>query len=217
MDYKLHYDTLVKRAKNRQLKEYTEKHHIIPRCIGGNDEPENLVKLTPEEHYVAHQLLVKIFPDQIKLIFAAWMLTFDGHGKRLNNKQFGWLRRKMSIGISSINRANAKERTRKSGITQRGKKLSEEHKRKLSKAGMGRKNSPNTISKMSISAKLRPKENRAIMHASPEYREKLRLASKNKRWMIELATSKTSFVSLEEIDSYKIKGWILGRSLTRNV
>ena len=27
--------------------------------MGGTDDEENLVELTPEEHYVAHQLLVK--------------------------------------------------------------------------------------------------------------------------------------------------------------
>ena len=33
------------------------QHHIIPRHIGGTDEPSNLVKLTIEEHAEAHRLL----------------------------------------------------------------------------------------------------------------------------------------------------------------
>jgi len=33
------------------------KHHIIPRYMGGTDDPSNLVELTPAEHAEAHRLL----------------------------------------------------------------------------------------------------------------------------------------------------------------
>jgi len=33
------------------------KHHIIPRYLGGLDDPSNLVELTVEEHAEAHRLL----------------------------------------------------------------------------------------------------------------------------------------------------------------
>jgi hypothetical protein len=33
------------------------KHHIIPRYMGGTDDPANLVDLTPAEHAEAHRLL----------------------------------------------------------------------------------------------------------------------------------------------------------------
>lgn len=36
---------------------YTHKHHIIPRHMGGSDDPSNLVELTIEEHAEAHRLL----------------------------------------------------------------------------------------------------------------------------------------------------------------
>ena len=67
----MHYGRLIERAKTRQLTGYVEKHHVVPKCIGGTDEKSNLVKLTPEEHYVAHQLLVKIYPDNDSLVYAA--------------------------------------------------------------------------------------------------------------------------------------------------
>ena len=57
MNYKKIYENLMSRAKNRSiLQGYTEKHHIVPVCIGGDNDKENIVKLTPEEHYLAHQL-----------------------------------------------------------------------------------------------------------------------------------------------------------------
>jgi hypothetical protein len=71
---------------------YTEKHHIIPKCLGGSDEQSNLVNLTPEEHYIAHQLLVKIYPNSDSLVYAACMMIPN----RPNNKLYGWLRRKLS-------------------------------------------------------------------------------------------------------------------------
>ena len=61
MDYQKIYESIIARGKERVLiGEYTESHHIIPRCMGGSDNSDNLVDLTPEEHYVAHQLLIKI-------------------------------------------------------------------------------------------------------------------------------------------------------------
>lgn len=35
----------------------THTHHIIPRHIGGTDDPSNLVELTVEEHAEAHRIL----------------------------------------------------------------------------------------------------------------------------------------------------------------
>jgi hypothetical protein len=33
------------------------KHHIIPKHMGGTDDPENLIELTIEEHAEAHKVL----------------------------------------------------------------------------------------------------------------------------------------------------------------
>ena len=96
MNYKLIYENLINRAKPRILEEYTESHHVIPKCIGGTDEKDNLVDLTPEEHYLAHLLLVKIYPTETKLIYAANMMTVGTQYAKRNNKTFGWLRRKLN-------------------------------------------------------------------------------------------------------------------------
>lgn len=97
MNYKKIYDQLINRAKNRKTKGYSEKHHIIPRCVGGDNSEENLVRLTPEEHYVAHQLLIKIYPKHSGLIWAALQMTGHPNGKRSSNKLYGWLKRKYSL------------------------------------------------------------------------------------------------------------------------
>ena len=94
MDYKKHYDLLIKQARLKLVTGdpvYLENHHIIPKCIGGTDEPENLVYLLPEEHYIAHLLLVKIYPNESGLIYAAHMMA------NRNNKSYGWIKRKFAI------------------------------------------------------------------------------------------------------------------------
>jgi hypothetical protein len=99
MDYKKIYDSLIFRGKNRQLDDcYYEKHHIIPRCMGGDDSIDNLVKLTPEEHYLAHQLLVKIYPDNYSLVLAASMMIPN----RPSNKLYGWLKRRFAKSQSIL-------------------------------------------------------------------------------------------------------------------
>lgn len=102
MDYAQHYTLLIERARNRSLNEYTESHHIIPRCLNGTNDIPNLVKLTPEEHYIAHLLLVRIYPKNRQLIHAAVMMTVNGKGHNRNNKLYGWLRRQHSVSISEI-------------------------------------------------------------------------------------------------------------------
>jgi hypothetical protein len=40
-----------------------ERHHVIPKCMGGSNREENLVYLTAKEHFIAHKLLVRVHPD----------------------------------------------------------------------------------------------------------------------------------------------------------
>ena len=49
MNYALVYERLVCRAKGRVLSGYFEKHHVIPKCLGGLNEEGNIVRLTARE------------------------------------------------------------------------------------------------------------------------------------------------------------------------
>lgn len=102
MNYEKHYELLMLRGRARVKSKniHFERHHIQPRCMGGVDTKENIVLLTPEEHYVAHQLLVKIFPFQTGLVTAAVLMTTDRYGYRVNNKLFGWIRRRQAKNMA---------------------------------------------------------------------------------------------------------------------
>jgi hypothetical protein len=75
MNYSKLYTNLISKSKLREKVDgYTEKHHITPRCLGGGDEGNNIVTLTAREHFIAHCLLSKIYPNNSKIIFALWCM-----------------------------------------------------------------------------------------------------------------------------------------------
>lgn len=91
MNYKKIYDQLMTSRKclNRKkgLNIYYEAHHIKPKCFGGegdcrNTKHPNIVLLTPKEHYIAHLLLVSIYPDSPAMKKALWNMCNTGKEKR---------------------------------------------------------------------------------------------------------------------------------------
>lgn len=55
------YNIIIENRIKNPLKEgYKEKHHIIPKSLGGSNDKSNLVYLTAKEHYICHLLLVRI-------------------------------------------------------------------------------------------------------------------------------------------------------------
>jgi hypothetical protein len=122
MDYTNIYTKLVNRGQHRDLHPPFETHHILPKCLGGDDASTNLVRLTPEEHYTAHQLLAKIYPENKKLWFAAHMMTV-GLPKSRRNKAYGWVKRKLSASMQGA------------GNHMYGRKLTDERKQKSARVG----------------------------------------------------------------------------------
>lgn len=83
MDYEKIYKELVHQAKviNTDKTAYYEKHHILPRSMGGGDETENLVNLTPRQHFIAHRLLEKMTKGtnhHHKMLKAVYMMSQSG-------------------------------------------------------------------------------------------------------------------------------------------
>jgi hypothetical protein len=76
MNYEKIHDSLIQRAKIRNWTRksapcYVEKHHIVPKSLGGTNTEENLVFLTAKEHYLVHLLMTKFY-------------TGDAHSKMLH-------------------------------------------------------------------------------------------------------------------------------------
>jgi hypothetical protein len=74
MDYKLIYDRIIEGSIKREILGYSELHHIVPKCIGGNNNKENIARLTAKEHFVCHLLLCEIYPNNKSLKYAAFAM-----------------------------------------------------------------------------------------------------------------------------------------------
>jgi len=77
------YYQIIRRSQSRKrdsLLPY-EKHHIIPKSLGGSNDKENLTHLTPREHFLAHRLLAKMTTgrDNIKMVWAIHRMMYAGN------------------------------------------------------------------------------------------------------------------------------------------
>lgn len=145
MNYQKIYNQIIERAKNRQLEEYKEKHHILPKCLGGSNDKNNLVELTAREHFLCHMLLCEIHPNEIKLTQALWLMII-GKGRK-NHQQY-------KISSKTYERLKIKNSLiQKTKKPNKDKKHSQETKEKMSKSHIGLTPSIETKYKMSQSAK----------------------------------------------------------------
>ena len=150
MNYATHYDHLISRARGRILEGYRECHHVLPKCMGGGNERGNIVELTAEEHYLAHQLLVRIHRNNMSLVHAAvWMAR-----RCSGNKAYGWLRRKHAEVMAD--RMFGKRKTASTIAKLSAAKKGKAHPRnpewqsKIDAANRGRKHSDESRAKMSV-------------------------------------------------------------------
>ncbi len=189
MEYNKIYFQLIERAKARQIGGYTERHHIIPRCLNGSDDKENLVVLTAREHFIAHLLLCKMYPNHKGLRLALWMMlnVKDKKQQRYipNSRLYEMIRLEYSESVSGENNPNfgnthsseakkkmsdfAKER-KGSKNNFYGKVHSAETKEKIRERLMGFKHSKETKEKMSTLHKGKKKNNKLVtcVHCNKE-------------------------------------------------
>lgn len=103
------YFKIIHHAKENPPNGYTEKHHIIPRSLGGSDCKSNLVKLSARQHYICHLLLTKMVeynsPEYHKMVKAYMMMAnMKGDNQertyKVNSKLYESLKVKFSNIIS---------------------------------------------------------------------------------------------------------------------
>lgn len=156
--YTKYYYSIIQKAQLRDLSGYSEKHHIIPRSLGGSDESNNLVKLTAREHFVCHWLLTKMVDDTYskwKMINALglmlWIENDNQQRYKVNSKLYEQLKKKHSEYRSwavagerngfygKHHTEEAKEAIRKKNT---GSTLTPEQKEKVRLAKLGKKRNP---------------------------------------------------------------------------
>lgn len=191
------YFNIIYSAKLRvnHSSRYTENHHIIPRSLGGDNSNENLVRLTPKEHYVCHMLLPK-FTEGIarsKMIRAAWMIATMGNKnqKRIKVNSLTYCRLKEEWLKVSANKGPMSEETKQ----KLRKSKTDDHKAKISAARKGKTygytHSEETKRKISESQKGRPgrkrtdiekiKQSEAIRGRKYSIEHRMKIAESNRR------------------------------------
>ena len=97
MNYEHIYNQLCQRslARKWELFKY-EKHHIIPKSLGGTNAKSNFAILTPREHALAHLLLVRFLTGghKAKMITAinAMIGYRNKHRQSISTRQYETLR-----------------------------------------------------------------------------------------------------------------------------
>ena len=189
MNYQKIYTSLVENRRSFPPEKPYDFHHIIPRCLGGGDESENLVRLTYREHIHAHLLLAKIYSTNKKVLFAATAMTSTFR----SSKKCAWLRKlhtqtpiseETRKKISMIVRNRTEETRKKQSLAliarwngtelreqvsekRRGIPLSEDHKKNLSLNHVGMRNKHHTEA-----TKTKIAETQKLVNLSDEVRKK---------------------------------------------
>jgi hypothetical protein len=130
MNYQKVYNDLIFKCQLRQsIDGYKERHHIIPKSLGGSNDSSNLVNLTAREHFVAHFLLAKLYGGN------QWLSI-----KRMRGNDGFYVNSR----LYEIARKKIAEET---GKRFRGIPKTDEQKAKMSAASIGKKKSPKAIEK----------------------------------------------------------------------
>jgi len=155
MNYFTIYNNLINKAKSQQRiwhcekdsdGTYYERHHIVPRCMGGegalweHKTHPNIVLLTAREHFIAHLLLHRAYPEEIRLQRALWALVNFKKGKLVSAKLYAEVKALMVSSL--VGRAVSDETKQKLSEARKALKgklppMTEEHKKLLSTTNKG--------------------------------------------------------------------------------
>ena len=169
--------------------EYHERHHITPRCLGGNDEEENLIDLFAREHFVAHKLLAEENPYNRKLVLAWHIMTnvktcyqerYQVTPEEYEESRLAY--RQIMIGENNPSKSEETRRKKSDAIKGEknhnyGKPRSESTRNKISQSHKGKVLTDETRKKISESKTGKNHPNYG-KHLSVEHRKKISESSK---------------------------------------
>lgn len=158
------YYNIIRTAGSTPRVGYTEKHHIIPKCLGGDNSKENLVRLSAREHFVCHLLLTRMIDDPKKLmslrfavakfrqsnskqnryILTSWEFEQVRIAQSLAARVLATTRKRAPLSKETKEKISAALKGKPSPLrgcqgSTKGRKLSEEHRRKISESQIGKK------------------------------------------------------------------------------
>lgn len=172
MNYQKIYNSIIEKAKNRSIQnEYFEKHHIVPKSMGGNNLIENLVDLYPKEHFICHHLLAKIYNNKEMWCAFSMMCISNKNQKRIIKfgKQYEFLKLKRSENmIGNKNHMFGKKSYFKNHTEESKEKI------RLSKIGKKRnkfiRGTPSDETRLKLSVAMKGRESKLKGSTQPKYK-----------------------------------------------
>lgn len=216
MNYIKIYNSLTYNKCHRNKNEgvYYEKHHIIPKCMGGSNEESNLVLLTFREHFLAHWILSRIYPENFKIICAWNSFCMGNNGYRPSSRLYEYARLKFIIALSKN-----EERKRKNSLTVKdqrwinnGVTCTRIHKDEVEKfLSKGWVKGRIKYKRKSPSIETRQKMSEAASGKSGSNESKIKKSesSKNRIWINN--GKRSMFIKKESLGFLLSDGWALGR------
>ena len=98
-------------VKNIGFEGYIENHHICPKAeemfpeyISFNEHPWNKISLTARQHFIAHMLLWKAYPEYSSMRFAFWRLINGKHDIKITSRVYAKIKEEIIESISENNK-----------------------------------------------------------------------------------------------------------------
>lgn len=125
MNYFRIYHDIIMNARQRGTPDgYYERHHILPRSLGGTDHADNIAPLSPREHFICHYLLTKMYSEGLahsKMCYAFMLM------KGQNPYQHRYFNSRLYSAVRSL--VAEQQSDRRAGV-----ELSGEHKVRISES-----------------------------------------------------------------------------------
>lgn len=124
------YNSIVERRLAHPVEGYVERHHIIPKSLGGSNDQSNLVALTAREHYICHLLLLRMTTgaERLKMLraFNAFKISSRKNPRNLTARQYQTIRNNPAPGWNkgltiADYTPEQREAARRAGLTKRGR------------------------------------------------------------------------------------------------
>lgn len=94
--YRQWYYSIIQHRLSNPATGYTERHHILPKSLGGSNDRSNLVALTAREHYLCHLLLVRMTEGSARTsmlrAFNAFKMSSTKNPRQLTARQYQTIR-----------------------------------------------------------------------------------------------------------------------------
>lgn len=170
--YRQWYFNIIKHRLLNPATGYTERHHILPKSLGGSNNKSNLVALTAREHYLCHLLLVKITEgtDRTSMLraFNAFKMSGSKNPRQLTSRRYQTIKL-LTEGLPAWNagkqhspetRAKISAARKGQPSPMQGKQFSDQARANMSTAA----SNPERCAKISLALKGRASPTKGLTH-----------------------------------------------------